>query len=229
MHRASVCLALTSAIALAGCWEGISRDVVPTILSTKGKVVCSLRESGEFRPLSAQTRLGGGATVRTLTDAESNLEIIPGVLARLYPDSELRLHQLTITKDGNESGDAMRERTAGIELSRGGMVVLFEGAAKFTINTPHATITVLPSCLFRVDVDSSKTRLICVRGKVYAKPRSGRAGAILGGFLQEWPSEHDPFPAAEDIRAQKEIGPTLETAHTLHELDVAQHDRLPAN
>ena len=229
MHRASVSLVVSSAIALAGCWEGISRDVVPRILSAKGEIVYSSRDSAEFRPLNSETRFGSGATVRTLGDGQSDLEIIPGALARLCPDSELRFHQLTLVKDGNESGDAIRDRIARIELSRGAMIVLFEGAAKFTINTPHATITVLPSCLFRLEIGSSKTRLSCVRGKVYATPRTGRAGAIVGGFFQEWPSEHDPLPAAEDLLAQKEIASTLETARALQELDVAQQDRLPTN
>jgi len=36
-----------------------------------------------------------------------------------------------LRKDGNETGDAMRERIARIELRRGGMIVLFEGFAQF--------------------------------------------------------------------------------------------------
>ena len=94
----------------------------------------------------------------------------------------------------------MRERIARIELRRGGMIVLFEGVARFTIGTPEATITVLPSCLLRLDVDESRTRAICVRGKFYATPKNGKPVAIEAGYFREWPSERGAVFAAEDRR-----------------------------
>jgi len=63
-------------------------------------------------------------------------------------DRRVRTHQ-----GRQRTGDAIRDRRARMELRRGVMVVLFEGFARFNIETDQATINVLPSCLFRIDVD----------------------------------------------------------------------------
>jgi hypothetical protein len=121
----------------------------------------------------------------------------------------------------------MRERIARIELRRGGMVVLFEGVARFTIETPEATIRVLPSCLLRLDVDESEVRATCVRGKFYATPKNGPIVGIDAGYFREWPSERGAVSAAEDRRSQMDTTATLETARELQEIAAAQRDRLP--
>ena len=166
-------------------------------------------------------------SLKTSSDARASLILIPGALAQISGDSELKIDELKLTKDGNETGDAMRERIARIELRRGGMIVLFEGVARFTIGTPEATITVLPSCLLRLDVDESRTRAICVRGKFYATPKNGKPVAIEAGYFREWPSERGAVFAAEDRRGQTDTTTTLEAARDLQELAAAQRDRLP--
>src|SRR5207245_7257031 len=90
----------------------------------------------------------------TPTDGAINLALIPGALTQISGDSELKIEELELTKDGNETGDAIRERIARVGFRRGGMIVLFDGFARFTIQTPQATITVLPGCLIRLDVDA---------------------------------------------------------------------------
>jgi len=212
---------------LTGCWEGISRQVLATVLSLHGEVVYLSKGSTNFRPANSQAKLSAGAVLKTSSGARASLVLIPGALAQVSGDSELKINELKLRKDGNETGDAMRERIARIELRRGGMVVLFEGVARFTIETREATIRVLPSCLLRLDVDESGTHATCVYGKFYAAPKNGQVVEVDAGYFREWPSERGAVSATEDGRGQTDTTATLEAARELQELAVAQRDRLP--
>src|SRR5229473_4437694 len=185
MSCARIGLATIFAFLLSGCWEGISRQVVASVLSFREESTYRSKEASDFRPIDLQTKLGPGSTLKTSSDGQLNLTLIPGALARISGDSELRIEELKLTKDGNETGDAMRERTARVELRRGAMIVLFEGFARFMIETNQCTITVLPSCLFRLDVDGSRTRLTCVRGKIYATRKPAQISAVEAGYVCE--------------------------------------------
>jgi FecR protein len=227
MSCARIGLATIFAFVLSGCWAGMSRQVIATILSRRGQIVYSSRDGGSFEPVNPETKLGAGSTLRTPTDGAVNIALIPGALAQISGNSELKIEELKLTKDGDETGDAIRERTARVELRRGGMVVLFDGFARFTIQTPQATITVLPGCLIRLDVDASRTRLTCVRGRIYAAQKPGQISAVDAGYVCEWPSDHDAVPAAGDAQGQIDATATLQVARELTDLEAAQRDHLP--
>src|SRR4051812_9535315 len=110
MPRGFVVFALASAVAQVGCWEGITRSVSATLLSTRGEVVCLSKGSTSFRPVSAELKLSPGSILKTASGAQANLVLIPGALAQVSGDSELKIDELQLSKDGNETGDAMRER-----------------------------------------------------------------------------------------------------------------------
>jgi|ERR1051326_477509 hypothetical protein len=226
MPRRFVVLTVGSLLALVGCWEGITRSVSATLLSTHGKV-SFLEGSAEFRPLEGRSTFAAGAVLRTESDGQLDLVLIPGALAKISSDSELKIAELQLTKDGNETGDAMRGRHARVELLRGSMVVLFEGFARFKVDTHEVGITVLPSCLFRVDVDGPKTRLTVVRGKLYAAPKGGDGSALNAGDTREWSSEPGKSPTASASTKTTNPAEILETSRELQELASARRDRLP--
>ena len=229
MPRAPFVFAIISALALSGCWEGVTRRVLATVLSVRGEIVDLSNTSNDRRVIDSASRLGPGSILATSTEAQADLMLVPGALIRLLGESEFKIEQLELTKDGNETGDAMRERVARVELRRGGMIVLFDGFAKFTIGTAKATITVLPNCLLRVDVDQSRMRLTCVRGKVSVTPQNGEMATVDGGFFREWPSKGNAVSLTEDAQGQKDTAAALQVARELQELEAAHRDRLPIN
>jgi hypothetical protein len=225
--RGFILVAVASALALCGCWEGISRQVFASVLSLHGEVVYLSKGSTNFRPIDSRAKLNVASILRTSGDARLDLILVPGALAQVSGDSELKIDELKLTKDGDETGDAMRERIAQIELRRGGIVILFEGVARFIIETRDATIRVLPSCLLRLNVDESGTRATCVRGKFYATPKNGQIVAVDAGYFREWPSGGGAVSAAEDRRGQMDTTAALEVSRQLQELAAVQRDRLP--
>ena len=229
MHRACFAFALLSALALVSCWEGITRNILATVLSARGEIVASANGSATPQSVSAQSRLAAGSLLRGSKGSTVELQLIPGALAQLSGDSEFKIEQLAITKDGNETGDAIRDRVARVAIQRGQIVVLFDGFARFTIDTPQISVSILPDCLIRIDVDQTRTRLTCVRGKVRVVQKDGQPVNLDGGHYRQWPSEQGALRVTEDEQAQKDTAAGLETARELQELAAAQRDKLPVN
>jgi hypothetical protein len=227
MSRVCYISVLVCALALGSCWEGTSRQVLASVLSLREESTYNSKEANDFRPIDLQTKLGPGSTLKTSNDGQLNMILIPGALARISGDSELRIEELKLTKDGNETGDAMRERTVRVELRRGAVTVLFEGFARLTIETNQCTITVLPSCLFRLDVNGSRTRLTCVRGKIYAARNPAQISAVGAGYVCEWPSDRGAVPAAGDAQGEIDTTETLQAGRELRDLEAARRDHLP--
>lgn len=227
MFRAARFVIFFCAIALSGCSPETSRSVLPTLLSIRGETAWFFEGSTNPQRLEPGSRLSGGCVLQSSRDGQVDLALVPGVLIRVLPNSELKIENLKIDKDGNETAYSIRNRVATVELRRGKLVALFEGAANFTIKTSAVTIDVLPSCLISVDVDQVKTRLNCVRGDVRARPRNGSETTVEAGYFCEWPSQSDMTPTSENQPAENDAMLARDAATTLEELSVQQRDRLP--
>jgi hypothetical protein len=227
MPRRLVIFALASALVLAGCSPGVTRSVSGVILSARGEIRFLGKGSNTFRPLDSHVRVSADTVFRTSGNAQLNLVLIPGALAQIPGDSEVKIEELKLTKDGNETGDPLLERRARVELRRGAIIVLFEGVARFEIDTREATITVLPSCLFRANVDETRTRLTVVRGDVSITPKNGEEATVVAGETWEWPSGRGATPLADDPQAKMDSTRAVEAARELGELATAKRDRLP--
>jgi hypothetical protein len=216
----------------SGCWEGVTTQVAATVLSMHGPVVIGTEEQNDFQPVTPQSRLPGGTSVRTLDGAWLNLALLPSALLQLSSNSEIKIEELKISKDGNETGDAMRSRTARIRLNRGKITILFrrsdKGASQFAISAPQATITADSDCLFCVRSDQATTRLTCVQGKVYASHSAQSVVAIGAGYFQQWPSARlETLAATEDAAAQIDVVDSLKIGDELRELQFGWQNRRP--
>src|SRR5450759_4263209 len=120
----AVCIAVCSLLA-NGCSKDINRATAAIVLSVKGRVVFGNAERNDFRPVTLKSRIHDDDTVRSPDDASVDLALVPGALAQLSGNSEIKIEELRIAKDGNETAGGMRERSARIRLSRGRIVVLF--------------------------------------------------------------------------------------------------------
>src|SRR5438128_7258474 len=148
-----------------GCSKGISRATAATVFSVKGDVVFGNAERNQFQPVTLKSRIHDGNTVRSTDSASINLALMPGALAQLSGDSEIKIETLRITKDGNETAGGMRDRNARIRLNRGKIIVLFSpsdnSASQFTIKAREITIKPDSDCLFCVRTEGTTTRVTC--------------------------------------------------------------------
>jgi ferric-dicitrate binding protein FerR (iron transport regulator) len=213
----------------SGCSKDISRATAATVLSVKGRVVFG---RAAFEPITLKSKIHDGDTVRSADGGSLDLMLIPGALVRLSGDSEIKIEQLSITKDGNETGPDMRDRSARILLSRGKIFVLFSpsetSASQVVIKAGQLTISPDSDCLFCVGTDGTTTRVTCSRGNINASTEAHSPVTIAAGYFQQWPTARtQPGPATGDATAQIDITSSLQAGGQLQEQASAWQNRHP--
>jgi hypothetical protein len=191
-----------------------------------------MAEQNNFQPVTRESLIPDGGIVRTSGSGLLDLGLMAGTLAQLSSNSEIKIEELRISKDGNQTRGGMRSRSARIQLSQGKITVLFSGsdksASQFAISTPTVTVTPDSDCLFRVERNETTIRVTCVQGKVRAAAEAQPVMAIGAGHFQQWPSTRpEPAAASGDAAAQVDITNSLEIANQLLESGAAWRNRGP--
>lgn len=218
--RTLFCLSCCAAL-LSGCWSGVSRHVLATVLETRGEVAYQARNANRFTSLTTEAKPGAGSVLRTAPDAQVSLSLLPGALVQLSGNSDLRIEELLLTKDGNETEDGMRKRAARVRLNHGSATVVFErrddSEVRFTVATLAVTVTANEDCVCQINVESAKTLIACARGKVYATAGGAEPAIVKAGYYQEWPGG-TTRAAENDARAQAAIADSLAAEQALRAL-----------
>jgi hypothetical protein len=215
-----------------GCSKGISRATAATVFSVKGNVVFGSAERNDFQPVTLKSRIHNGNIVRSADGASIDFALIPGALAQLSGNSEIKIKELRLTKDGNQTAGGMRGRSARIELNHGKISVWFNRSdrsrSQFAINTRQATVRADSDCLFCVWTDGTTTRVTCARGEINVSPDTQPLVTIAAGYFQKWPTERtEPVVVAEDAAAQIDITESLEIGEQLRDQAAGWQNRGP--
>jgi hypothetical protein len=213
-------LALCLCFLGTGCSKGITRGALATVLFVKGDVVFGNAERNQFEPVTPTSKIHDGGTVRTSDGAVINLALIPGTFVQLPGNSEIKIDELRLAKDGNETAGGMLERRARIRLTRGRVSVLFSrsdiSASQFTVATSQATLTPDSDCLFSVWTDGTTARATCGRGEVSASAGGQALVKIAAGYFHQWPTAaKEPIAATGDAAAQMDIRTSFEAEKEL--------------
>lgn len=197
-----------------------------TVLSVNGPA--ELRPEGEslFHEIAPESLLRVGTLLRTRTGGTLNVNFLPNALAGLSEETELQIDELTLTKDGNETGNDIRSSLVRLRLLRGTIHALLvhfgEATSGLMIKTPHGDIIATADCFFFLKVDDRRTRITCVQGSITTRFEQSDYSVEAGSF-QEFPSDHlSPRAVEEDTEAQREV--TTDADHALQSL--ASHRRL---
>ena len=204
--------------------------MLATVLALQGEVVCQTSEQTAANPLRLGANPGSGTILRTSSDGRADLVLVPGALLQISGDSEVRIEQLLLTKDGNETEDGMRERVARVSLNRGSLTVVFnrEDASelRFTVATVGVTLSADDNCVWRVRVEGGKTRMTCARGKASVSTGGSEPAVINAGYFCEWPGGAVRL-ATDDARAKRDLSEALDAEQRLRQLQQARLNRRP--
>ena len=208
-------LALCFCLLANGCSKGITRATAATVFFVRGKVVFGNAERNDLQPVTSKSKIHAGDIVRTLDGASINLALIPGAFVQLSGNSEIKIEDLRLTKDGNETTGGMLDRRAWIRLNRGRIVSLFsqsdKNASEFRVTTGQVTLRPDSDCLFSVWTDGTTTRATCGRGEVSASADAQPPVKIAAGYFSQWPTaSKEPIAATADARAQMDIKTALD-------------------
>ena len=212
MRFASFSSVLTLCVCLLenGCSKGITRATAATVFFVKGNVVFGNATRKDFQPVTADSKIHTGDIVRTSDGASINLALIPGAFIHVSGNSEIKIEDLRLTKDGNETAGGVLDRRGSIRLNRGKVVSLFShshrSASEFDIATDQITIRPDSDCLFSVWTDGTTSRIACSRGEVNASNEAQPSVKIAAGYFSQWPTVlKEPIAAIGDARAQMDI------------------------
>src|SRR5215813_13693605 len=198
-----------------GCSKGITRATAATVFFVRGNVVFGNAERNDFRPVTSNSKIQAGDTVRTSDGASVNLALMPGALVQLSGNSEIKIEDLRLTKDGNETAGGVLDRRASIRLNRGRIVSLFShsdtSASEFSVTTGQVTLKPDSDCLFSLWTDGATSRVTCGRGEVSAPADARPQMKIAAGYFFQWPTgSKEPIIAITDARAQMDVKTALD-------------------
>jgi FecR protein len=198
-----------------GCSKEITRSTVTVVFFIRGNVVFGNAERNDFQPVTPKSKIHSGDVVRTSEGASINLGLIPGAFIQLSGNSEIKIEDLRLTKDGNETGEHMLDRRAWIRLNRGRIVTLFKQSDKtasdFGVTTSQITLKPDSDSLFSVWTDDTTSRVTSVRGEVSASADAQPPLKIAAGYFSQWPTaSKEPITASADANAQLDIKAALD-------------------
>jgi hypothetical protein len=208
-------LALCVCLLENGCSKGFTRSTVTVVLFARGNVVFGSAERNDFQPVTPKSKIHAGDVVRTSGGASINLGLIPGAFVQLAENSEIKIEDLTLTKDGNDTAERVLDRRAWIRLNRGRIVTLFKQsdrtASDFGVTTGQVTLRPDSDSLFSVWTDSATSRVTSVRGEVSASADAQPPLKIAAGYFSQWPTApKEPIAASADANAQMDITTALD-------------------
>lgn len=211
----------------------MTRETLATVLSVEGAATISLDGGMSFSPLLPGAHSGKRSLIRTSASSRASIALLPNILLELDPDTRLEIVRLAMTKDGNETGEAIRGRYATVKLLSGRLVASHnwgEANAEFTIVTSRGDLVARSNCLFCLQSDEHATRLTCVSGRVDFRPGNGAAVvAVAPGFIGEWSANSSSVTAAEsEARGQKDLEETLASEQKLRALSARISHAPPA-
>jgi len=220
MRFASFGIVLALCLAANGCSKGITRATAATVFFVKGDVVFGSTERNQFQQVTPKSKIRGGDTVRTSEGAAINLALVPGTFVQLSGNSEIKIDELKLTKDGNETAGGMVDRSARIRLNRGRISVLFSrsntSGSHLSVATSQATLTPDSDCLFSVWTDGATTRATCGRGDVSTSADGQAPVKIAAGYFHQWPAaSKESIAATAEGGAQMDILASLEAEKEL--------------
>jgi hypothetical protein len=198
-----------------GCSKEITRSTVPVVFFVRGKVVFGNAERNDFKTVTPKSKIHAGDIVRTSDGASINLGLIPGAFIQLSGNSEIKIEDLRLTKNGNETAERTLDRRGWIRLNRGRIVTLFKQSDKtasdFGVTTSQITLKPDSDSLFSVWTDDTTSRVTSVRGEVSASADAHPPLKITAGYFSQWPTaSKEPIAASADANAQLDIKAALD-------------------
>jgi|SRR6516225_4491513 hypothetical protein len=208
-------LALCFCLLANGCSKGITRATAATVFFVRGNVVFGNAERNDFQAVTSKSKIHAGDTVRTSDGASINLALMPGAFVQLSGNSEIKIQDLRLTKDGNETAGGVLDRRASMRLNRGRIVGLFShsdtGASEFNVITNQVTLKPDSDCLFSLWTDGATSRVTCGRGEVRMSGDARQPVKIAAGYFSQWPTaSKEPNVVTVDASAQMDIKTALD-------------------
>jgi hypothetical protein len=232
-RRARLAALFAFALLLSSCGEGITRSVSATILQTRGTVRVKSGPDSEVLAAEPGLALGAGAILQTGEAAQADVALLPSILARILGRADLSITSLKLSKDGNETDDAMIARRAVISVAEGAVFLKHTrppgSFGTLLVKTPQGSIISNSDCLFYIETNPQRLRVICVRGQVDIVPAAGqKALSVDAGSMADLSSQTSSVAeVTTDAAAQEKVTDAIAAERELLALARERRNILP--
>ena len=215
---------------LCGCDPGDIQPVLGSAFQVQGAATISRsRGTQDMKPRSFSTteKFSAGDTIHLEKESSAVLCLTPGIYVRCPGETQLGIDELTISKDGDDTGNAMHERRAAVHCDNGRLHVFLPiagaSAAQLRIQSRSGTFTAKAGALFSVALADNSVQVVCLRGEVYWNEGPAFSATIPAGHFwrRTGDSLEGPKLAAEDATAQQEVMAVLESVQIMADLEDA--------
>jgi hypothetical protein len=229
--RAICCIGLAIlAAALDGCWEGITRGTLATVVAVDGTVFAAAPSQNDS-PVRAGDAAKPGTVFQTKENSHLAISLLPNSVIQAGPGTALEIGRLALTKDGNETGSSVRGRHAEMTLKAGRLIVSHawgEAPAQLSVATPQGNAVTPSNAVFCVETDGALTRVTCATGWIEFQSPGTRSVQIPPGSMGEWRSgSARVIPVETDPTGQETLQVTIEAEENLKTLVANRVNVLP--
>jgi hypothetical protein len=215
---------------LLGCGPPADQPVLGTIFQLEGTVIIGdTTQSPTKRPTGRGDTVAAGDEIRVGRKSSAVLCLTPGIYLRCFEETHLRIEALTVSKDGDETANAMNGRRAAVRFEEGRIDFSLPAAGPsqtiLRIDSPNGALSAKAGSLFSITVKDESMRIVCARGEVSSIEADSAATTVGAGYF--WETQREPDPpskpglVADDATAQAEIMRLLESAEVITELEDA--------
>jgi hypothetical protein len=221
-----VLTAAITGIAVTACQHSDSYNVLASVFQVEGNTI--LYHGKTKLVLSLNSRLAAGDKIDTGDNGTVAISLIPGFFIQAQPRTVFTIEELMLRKDGNETADPIKMRSAAVTLEHGKIRAFLprgtDGRCRFRIATRAGTLEAKRDNVFSLQRNGDVGRIICVHGKaIWREKLEGSGMSIQGGdYLDTGPGSKimtKPTHISDNGEVEEEMEASIGTAGLLEELE----------
>jgi hypothetical protein len=175
--------AAISCVAVVSCQRSQSENVLASVFQVDGNAV--LYHAKTKFVLSPSSRPAAEDKIDTGENGTAAISLIPGFFIQAEPRTIFAIEELKLRKDGNETADPIKMRSAMVMLEqgkiRGFLPRRINGRCRLRIATRSGTLEAKRDTVFSLQWNGEFGRIICVHGKVVWRAKPEGSGIIVQG------------------------------------------------
>jgi hypothetical protein len=215
---------------LFSCGPPKDQAVLGSVFQIEGTGTISGKAApSKTRRLSRDEKFAPGEEIRLRGESVAVLCLTPGIYLRCFRETYLGIEALSVSKDGDETGNAMHMRRAAIRFEEGRVHVLLPAAgpsrADLRVHSRFGTLSAKVGSLFSITLKGDSMRVLCARGELTWSESPSGSTTLGAGYFSDRRSGEDsavgPRLAADDPAAQGEIMALLDSAEAIANLETA--------
>ena len=231
-----ICLSLFSGCSRSRTYNVLAEPLEPpsqAFLSSEGTAL-----PNERTPLTAKTNISPGQTLQTTEAGTAVVDLVPGIIIQLNPNTTLAVERLEMTKSSYVTFFLVDSRRAVVRLLRGSIYAFVAptiGQSELEIHLADGQINAAQQTCFYLDASPDANRVVVAAGQLTLQTPPQREAFTIGeAQLFEWQSGANPaigtaVAVDDDPAVESQTQTACENQRRFSDLLTDRANRLPTH